>query len=568
MVFTRRDSLRLGGGALAALALPNCTGQRLKLPPRPITGNLIDVHCHLFNGTDLPVATFLTRLVLPTYDPKTCPLGPKPGFRSSGTIEDPDLVEALIAKIVDWLLGNTPTACEELASLKRDQISTVASERSRVRTLTRDKLAEFLAQPPEPALSRRADTSNRLRDALRQEVGATPVDRTVRIKTNQRAATALLKSPGQYGALLRWVQLFFWTRQSLAQELVAFSHSWGRQPLMLVPLMVDFAHWLGQTTTDGSSFPEQVAVFGELARRSTVPMHGMVAYDPLRAVFWKQGVHNRFRTPEFDPLALARHAVTKEGFVGLKLYPPMGFRATGNPPDDAAYPPAVIKALRPNGRLGDQLDQAMDDAFALCTELDAPILAHAYNSLSAGPDFGARAEPRYWIKALERWPTLRLCLAHQGSFCWPETKRPAGKSTTGSSWEWTIGRYVRDHPASHLYMDISYFSELVRSGNRLDYVAEQLMTWIRDCDPDVRHILFGTDWTMIDKEPEVAAYGLSVERFLADRCGLTEDQINRVMWQNAMRFIGLDAGKNRARLLEFYGSRHPDWTRIDLPAPP
>lgn len=568
MAFTRRDSLRLGGGALAALALPNCTGVRPKLPPRPITGNLIDVHCHLFNGTDLPITTFLTRLILPSYDPKTCPLGPKPDFRSSGTIEDPDLVEMLIAKIVDWLLGNTPTACAELASLKRDQISTVTSESGRVRTLTRDRLAEFLARPPEPALSRRADTTNRLRDALWQEAGTTSGDMTLRSKTNRRAATTLLASRGQYGALLRWVQLFFRSRQSLAQELSGFSHSWGRQPLMLVPLMVDYAHWLGQTTSKDSSFPEQVAVFGELARRSAVPLHGMVAYDPLRAVFWKRGLHKRFPTPEFDPLALARHAVTKEGFVGLKLYPPMGFRATGNPPDDAAYPPAVIKALRPKGTLGDQLDQAMNDAFALCTELDVPILAHANNSLSAGPGFGARAEPRYWIKALEGRPTLRLCLAHQGGFCWPETAPSAKGTTTGSSWEWAIGRYVRDHPASHLYMDISYFSELIRSGNRLGYVADQLMAWIRDCDRDVRHILFGTDWTMIGKERGFAAYGLTVERFLTDRCHLTEAQINRVMWQNAMRFLGLDAGKNRARLLDFYGSRRPDWTRIDLSGNP
>lgn len=568
MAFTRRESLRLGGGALAALNLPGCADIDPKPPPQPVTGNLIDVHCHLFNGTDLPVTTFLTRLVLPSYDPRTCPLGPKPGFRSSGTIEDPDLVEALIAEIVVWLLRDTPNACEELASLKRDQISTVTSERSRVRSLTRDRLADFLAQPPEPAISRRADTSNQLRDALWHEAGITSGDLTLRSKTNRRAASALLDSPGQYGTLLRWIPLFFQSRQSLAQELAGLSRSWGRQPLMLVPLMVDYAHWLGQTTSKGSSFPEQVAVFGELARRSTVPVHGMVAYDPLRAVFWKQGLHNRFPTPEFDPLALARQAVTREGFVGLKLYPPMGFRATGNPRDDAAYPPAVIKALRPEGTLGGQLDRAMDDAFALCTELDVPILAHANNSLSAGPGFGARAEPRYWIKALERWPTLRLCLAHQGGFCWPETTRPAGVSTTGSSWEWAIGRYVRDHPASHLYMDISYFSELVRSGDRLDYSADQLMAWIRDCDRDVRHILFGTDWTMIGKEQGFATYGLTVERFLTDRCHLTEAQINRVMWQNAMRFLGLDSGKTRKRLLDFYGSRRPDWTRIDLAATP
>ena len=46
------------------MSLPGCGGTRPKLPPAPTTGQLIDVHCHLFNGTDLPITRFLTRVAL------------------------------------------------------------------------------------------------------------------------------------------------------------------------------------------------------------------------------------------------------------------------------------------------------------------------------------------------------------------------------------------------------------------------------------------------------------------------------------------------------------------------
>ena len=386
--FSRRDTLRLGGGALAAVAMPGCTGRPGTYPVGDVTGQLIDVHCHVFNGTDLPITTFLTRLALPSYDPKRCQLGPLSEIRSLGTIDDPDFIESVIELVVALLLSATPTAREELARLQRNQNGSAASDRARVRSLALDRLTDFLAEPPSVQASARANRMDRLRDTLWQEAGQTAKDLAARSTSARQAARRLLTSPGKFEAIFNWTKLFFRSRQSLAQELVAASRSWGREPLMLVPLMVDYTHWLGQTTDCDSTLPDQVAVHGEIARRSAVPVHAMVAYDPLRAVFWNRGKHDRFKTPEFDPLDLARRAVTDHGCVGLKLYPPMGFQATGNSNRDADYPADVIKALRPGGTLGTELDQALARAFDLCTELDVPILAHANNSLSAGPAYG------------------------------------------------------------------------------------------------------------------------------------------------------------------------------------
>lgn len=355
--------------------------------------------------------------------------------------------------------------------------------------------------------------------------------------------------------------LFFRSRQSLAQELIRASDSWGRPPLMLVPMMVDYAHWLGQTTRKGSSFFDQIALYGALSRRSPVPIHGMVPFDPLRSVFWTEGRHSRFKTAEFDPLTLAEEALTRYGFLGLKFYPPMGFRATGNETDDANYPEDAVAALSlPKNRLGPALDAAMTRAFDFCLRHDAPMLAHANNSIAAGKGYGRRADPWFWIRALQDRPGLRICLAHGGGFCWG-SKAP-GLPAGQTSWEWAIGDYIRQNPASHLYMDISYFSEALETGSRTRHITDQLKSWIHDCDPEVRHIIFGTDWIMLDKEPKFSAYGRVVIEFLTHRCSLTRAQIDRVMWQNAMRFLGLDTGKTRDRLLAFYNGRRPPWTEI------
>lgn len=524
-------------------------------------GFLIDAHCHLFNGKDLPITTFLTRLALRQYDDPDCDLHPE-SFRSL-TVEDPTFVESLIDLLVRLLLGDTLTASEELALLEGDHTSTADSDKARVLNLTERSLAAFLDQTSSVTATARDLRDADLREALLREVQETTETDGMRALSTRDAAAALIRSTGTGGQIIRWAMLIFRSRQSLAQELVRASGSWGRPPLMLVPLMVDYAHWLGQTTQEGSSFFQQAAVYGALCRRSPVPIHGMVPFDPLRSVFWTEGRHNRFKTREFDPLVLAEKALTQHGFLGLKLYPPMGFQATGNAADDAMYPAPVVEELNlPKNRLGPALDAAMIRAFDFCLSHDAPMLAHANNSIAAGKGYGRRADPWFWIRALQERPGLRICLAHGGGFCWA-SKAP-GLPAGQTSWEWAIGHYIRQNPASHLYMDISYFSEVLETGSRTGYITHQLKAWIHHCDPDVRHIIFGTDWIMLDKEPKSPFYGRMVMEFLTQACGLTDAQLNRVMWQNAMRFLGLDTGKTRERLLAFYKGRRPEWTKIPL----
>jgi hypothetical protein len=232
------------------------------------------------------------------------------------------------------------------------------------------------------------------------------------------------------------------------------------------------------------------------------------------------------------------------------------FKPIGNN-DKQGFQPRITKHLK-HGTfgLGADLDSAMGALFDLCVKEDAPIIAHAAYSNGAGIKYASRAEPRFWIDVLKRpnWKNLRLCLAHQGRFKYPETISSSDVPSDQKTWEWAIGRYVKDNPTCNLYMDISYFSEVLTDGAaERSRIGKSLRSWIDVCDPDVKHILFGTDWTMIGKEPNYPKYVSIVQKFLANDCGLKEAQIDQIMGGNAIRYFGLESSDStRKRLNKFY----------------
>ena len=87
--FTRRRLLLGGAIAAADLSLAGCHPYPLRIatPPPPSVMNsplTIDVHCHIFNGTDLPVREFLTERVwarVPAGEAEWHNLGRKPPER-------------------------------------------------------------------------------------------------------------------------------------------------------------------------------------------------------------------------------------------------------------------------------------------------------------------------------------------------------------------------------------------------------------------------------------------------------------------------------------------------------
>jgi predicted TIM-barrel fold metal-dependent hydrolase len=542
----------------------------LPLPdPLKADGEIVDVHCHLFNGKDLPIVTFITKVVIPENEPTQL------RARSAYGVEDPTVLESVLELFKDSLLTWTPSAANEIDYLRgrARQVSSGTEPGARSRML--DALTDVVRgrqAGPDRALTPRNAKIDRLRGLLLDaggRAGMRSLNRSAPISEDNARQVALVAYENQssLGIYLRWFTLFMQYRHELARQLIRHLANDGKTPVLLVPLMIDYSKWLGEEPAKGSSLRQQAEVFGLISQqqRKAPAIHGMVAYDPLRAVY-----HERrpVKEPE-DPLGVVREAFGTHGFLGVKLYPPMGFRATSNT-DGQGYPDHVVRDLGAAG-LGKSLDDALDRLYDLCLEADAPVIAHGAITQGAGLGYAKRTDPAYWLRVLERKKGLRVCIAHQGRFGYlseaPETNRQI--------YEDIIGGYIKANPDSHLYMDISYLSEALSSSvaERQCY-ADRLSGWVREYDPKAEHILFGTDWVMVGIEKTSDVYTRYIVEFLQKDCHFSRGQVNRILRQNAGRYLGLrDGDKTRDRLLGFYDANHmpasllPRFWEEEEPAP-
>lgn len=566
----KRRELMLGAGAGAALGLSACrtVPDRPPVPvgPRPA---LIDIHAHVFNASDLPVIRFIKIVFLKHY--------PREAL-SVLNVDDPDALDQLIG-LLTFLVGRTsaPSAAREVRVLNREEplerINAVPDDNDKAMVLA---IADFLGGKGTAAAGTDGPVrTDKIQRAIRQAGAAQGLG--VQGGGGGGAGDDVATAYNAYhsldlGLVLRWFALFTRYRHSLAEQLAHDHERQGFSARLLCPALVDYDHWLGERP--GSSLQDQVAVMGRIARRPTGPrVHGYVAFDPLRQVAWENGI-----TPDSEgPLALVRRALRDEGFIGVKLYPPMGYRAMGNASPCQAYPgerndamarlldlgpkeEATVARCPPPGphagspALGRRLDAAMSQLFDLCVQEHGVVMAHANDSNGANEQYSHRADPAHWLEVFRRWPNLHVALAHFGSFDAKSEGRPAGATGAEASWEWTLGRYLREHPQAPVYADISYLVEIVgRSAAEQARYDQTLQAWVRAFDPECRHLMFGTDWMMLGLDKGYPDYTERVYQYFKLRMGFSEAMLERLFSGNAGVFLGLRKNDpTRERLLRFY----------------
>lgn len=564
----KRRELVTGAGAGAMMMLAGCNatgGQSGPLPP--VRSRLIDVHNHIFNGSDLPTVRFIKIVVLKHY--------PKQAVKVLD-IDDKDVIDQLIA-LLTFIVGRTkaPTAFTETRVLDREQppvaVNTQGADNE---SAVISAIAEFSVDRGVAVSSQALDNPGgfrKLRRAVLSAAGESGLgvsDEPITKSQTEQIARKAYHSKFDLGLLLRWFALFTRYRYVLLDQLITDHRAQGFDAVLSCPALIDYDHWLGERV-DRSPLPAQVAVMGRLARRRNGPVvHGYVGFDPLRQVAWEAGTFKAY-----DPLALVRRAIREEGFVGVKLYSPMGFRPMGNSDPCQTYPDidSVNELLGKPGadpatqncsprpadgsrRLGELLDGAMAKLFDTCVTEGASILAHTNDSNGAAQDFSKRADPAYWLPVLQKWPKLRVGLAHFGSFTARSVGSPADAGLPQASWEWTVGRFMKKNPQAPVYYDISYLVEMVGLAKPdYDRYAGTLRAWVSEFDPDCRHLMFGTDWTMLGLDPAYEGYTTRVYDFFKNVIGLDKARLDRLFWGNAATFLGLqDNGAGRERLLQFY----------------
>jgi hypothetical protein len=275
----------------------------------------VDVHCHIFNSRDLPITLLVRQVLLVDYT-------------WLGNLLEPAV--AFFAYIMD---SGAPTADDEIKKLNeihagRTALRTFLSHRkvnreAREKQIVREAIArlhegDIVSSPggrplgvDVPILQRRAFIEMLHRDAFSRE-SARPVS------TNIDRLVKRLFEPGgvDLAALVPWCLTFTHYRFEILDELAHFSPPANREIGVYVPATVDYAYWLGEFDTTPISRQAEVMDKISSLKDPAYTMRGYIAFDPARQAL--------LREPDtLDPVIV--NALEKQHFIGIKLYPPMGF---------------------------------------------------------------------------------------------------------------------------------------------------------------------------------------------------------------------------------------------------
>jgi predicted TIM-barrel fold metal-dependent hydrolase len=595
----RRRDFVAGGIALAAKAALPSSGWAQSAAPR--IERIIDAHCHVFNAADLPIEGFAKKIMVP---------------KSAQTGE-------LVARFADY-----PGALEALVHAITVQVKRAAPDMQ----TEIDTIDEFEREPgKKPTNAWRQDEDRRhLRGALQliwfnsdifserplsltdgialevaieeirlflfqqihEEFGKpvlTPEDRDVLSGLTpfqvDAMADELYSREDLLGRYIRWALLYTRNRYELAEELDQLHGKIGHKSriVLMTPAIVDFSKWLEDE--DQLSIQDQVDVMTRIAcRRGGPRVHGFVGFDPLRQALYD---HHRRSPADMDPMAVVRRCIevkqivgdstrTTGGLVGVKLYPPMGFRATDNRhlPDASFNEPAYLRS--PDTGLGSQiggkLDAALSKLYTWCSANNVPIMAHTSHSFGPSSDYEGRADPIFWADVIKQnaFPQLRINLAHFGHFN-KAVQYPRPQNYVDECWEWTVGKILTS--SAEVYADISSLGEILKTGSSRKIV--ECMKAFKEHFPNSdERLLYGTDWSMIAQEERFPK--LFSSRPFPDlmilflrAVGYDDAQIEGIMFRNAVRFLGLGKAEfekfgeksTRGRLEKFYAAHNlsSDW---------
>lgn len=465
----------------------------------------VDIHCHLFNAADLPVRGFVrsTKLHNVPLADRLARLvdrlvqGSAPGFEAELALLDTLLEAPTGLELAPTAFAQPP---EEFEHEVDRALAAVQAEDPELLTRIGAELAAEEQTAPDTGVERLADVADLAR------------------------------------RVVRWVKLFGRSRVDLCAELV---RTFNDEIDLAVPLVVD----LGTNLDDHAetTVEQQMVLFEKLSRasmRGVLPgggrahVHPFIGFDPLRELRAR-------RTHAIEtPFESVQKAITRYGFVGVKLYPPMGWRPSGNAPrpgltaDDAAA-----------------IDRIVDELAAWCAAEDVPVTAHCNRSNHAHPAYEGFGGPDDWVPVLDAHEGLRLNLGHFG-----------GEQTGVSDdrWSWKIAAATRRF--EHLYADV---------GNHRvhdERVTEPYLDMLAHMFDDpatatmASRVMYGSDWYMLAIYPDN-------DRFLPTYRGLFEHRFGTdiaagFMGGTAMRFLGFDdpSNRNTRRLRERYARFAPERT--------
>lgn len=316
-----------------------------------------------------------------------------------------------------------------------------------------------------------------------------------------------------------------------------------REVDIFVAALVDMDHWLDDTSE--TSIEEQVEMLSKVSVLADGSIMPFVAYDPRRNI-----------AEPGRSMRNVQNAICNKGFVGIKLYPPMGFRPSGNAKiPDAELLNGDATPPDPTGRgrsFGELLDEDLGQLYAWAEEHGVPILAHANDSNGVRRGTAEYASPEYWRDVLENHPDLRVSFGHFGGV-------EDINSDDGKGWAKEMLDLM---PAKHevgdggAYADVGYFDDLMERETGEEYFKGVSRLARAGEEPVTARLMYGSDWSMValaDGHPDYFR-GLCV----AFKGANSEDPsaLRRFLGGTAADFLGLKKNQQtRERLEKFYAGK-------------
>lgn len=563
----------------AGLGLAGCFPRELPPLQRPPAGQCwIDVHCHVFNGSDLPVFPFLRDVKL------------------SG--DWGRLARLPVAILAHDVKTSGPTAEQESGAPVRSALVCAAVRAPRI--LPRSDAGQI--DSAVRSMVRSAQGGGVVGEQARQLIAAelvaagqpAPAKGEPPTPAQEAALLRLLLERRKRNALLvklDWARDFTQSRQERIDNLRGLFDPGAH--VLGTPALVDYDRWLGigPGHLQDSQPLRQLELMQRLSAANAggcMPVYFFLPFDPWRALeFWLD---------EGDPLYLVRKGRAL-GCIGVKVYPPMGFRPAGNrsedleeahrqPLDDLAARLRAMLASRASGRRGRQaasvqpaadlssgaaaLDTVMGLLADYCAENDMPIMTHCAPSNFSRGRYAERGHPVHWRRLIEadlpRRARLRLNLGHFGG-AWDLgeeappagfTETPPGPQATEAEqkawlhpehWAESIGAMMRSFP--NVYADVSYFTPAIEPvcQGKTHPAQTALMALLARHPVMYDRLMFGTDWCMVGMEVDAGQLPGHWLRIF-DALGGGAGQSDRWRWGNAARFLGLQPGGGSRQLID------------------
>lgn len=481
----RRDFLKAALAATVAGSLGNDGGCSDEKIPNLAGFRVVDAHCHIFNASDLPIGGFLKGVILGGID---FPFGP-------------------LFELLDFRLRQGAVSYDEEKAFLEDVLrSGHKPDRVPVEKNAEDTYTAFLAHLKTNKPNLYEETVTALREGPPEE---------------ERAG-------GPVSRAAEWISLLTESRYNIFASLTQTFP----EVSLFTPAMVDLNLWLDDTID--TPIPKQIELYGLLTRVWEGRMHPLVAFDPLRDALAEMNGGS-------SPFEWVQDAVLNQGFVGVKLYPPMGFQPLNNTKLDPKEPFAT------------GIEASLLRLYDWCEANDVPIMAHTAARSGSQRGFEERANPRHWGDVLERFPALRLNLAHFGD----DRDFVSDKK---QSWTWFIGELMETYP--HVYADTGFHDiGLVASNSFVGRYFDELGELFSNFPEARGRLMYGSDWEMILLSARNEEY---LKRYSTRFNQSFREELPNFMGYNALSFLGLDGSDsgNRSRLLAFYERNDipfPDW---------